>query len=113
MITVDLAAAVICFAAQCYPALVGESTPRGEFELGHYTTDDPMYGGDLLVFKVQGASIFAIHRVLDLPGEQRFARIHSPYARHRISVTDGCVNVTPEVFEKLRDCCSSSPITIK
>lgn len=112
-VLVDVAAAIICFAGTCHNALVGEDTPRGEFPLTQYTIEDPMYGGDLLVFKVSDKGVFAVHRVLDIAGQQRLARIRSPYANHRITITAGCVNVTPEVYEKLIDCCSTSTIIIK
>jgi hypothetical protein len=110
---VNIATAIICFASSCHPVLVGVETPRGEFQLQHYSTPTPGYGGDLLVFKDVGDSVFAIHRVLDIPGQQRIARIHSPYAEHRIMITAGCVNVTPEVYQELMDCCYASKIIIK
>ncbi len=112
-VIVDVAAAIICFASSCYPALVGVDTPRGEFQLSPYTTSLPGYGGDVLVYKQEGRSIYAIHRVLDIPGQQRLARLHSPHAEHRITVTAGCVNVDPEVYKELMDCCSTSKVTIK
>lgn len=112
-VIVDVAAAIICFASACHPVLVGNETPRGEFKLERYAISDPRYGGDLLVFKQDETGIFAIHRVLDVPGQQRLARIRSPYASHRITVTMGCANVTPEVYKELVDCCSDSKVTIK
>jgi len=112
-VVVDIAAALICFASTCHPALVGTDTPKGEFELKQYSTTLEGYGGDLLVFKQEGRSVFAIHRVFDVPGQQRISRLRSPYAKHRVSITGGCVNVTPEVYEALVDCCSDSKVVIK
>lgn len=112
-VLVDIAAAVICFAGTCHNALVGHDTPRGEFALAPYTIQDPRYGGDLLVFKHGDDGVFAIHRVLDIEGQQRIARLASPYAKHRITITAGCVNVSPEVYNALMDCCSTSKVTIK
>jgi hypothetical protein len=112
-VLVDVAAAVICFAGACHPVLVGNETPRGEFQLEQFTVQDPRYGGDLLAFKFQAGEVFAIHRVFDVPGQQRLARLNSPYAKHRIQVTNGCVNVAPEVYQQLIDCCSDSKVTIK
>ena len=43
MVTVQIAAAMICFAELCYPALVGTKTPTGEFPLVYGTTEDPGY----------------------------------------------------------------------
>lgn len=112
-VVVDVAAALICFAATCHNALVGNDTPRGEFTLTPYTIQDPRYGGDLLVFNHDATGVYAIHRVLDLPGQQRLARLNSPYAQHRITITAGCVNVDPTVYDLLMDCCSGSKVTIK
>lgn len=112
-VVVDVAAALICFASQCYPALVGDDTPRGQFALTPYTIQDPRYGGDLLVFKHGDGAVYAVHRVIDVPGQQRLARLRSPYAPHRITITAGCVNVDPEVYAKLYDCCSRGTIEIK
>jgi hypothetical protein len=113
VVLVDIVAAVICFAGTCHNALVGNDTPRGEFTLAPHTIQDPPYGGDLLVFKHDVTGVYAVHRVLDLPDQQRLARIHSPYPRHRITVTAGCVNVTTEVYDALMTCCSTSKIIIK
>jgi hypothetical protein len=51
--------------------------------------------------------------VLDVPEQQRSARIHSPYARHRVTITAGCINIEPQVYDELMSCCSTSRITIK
>ena len=112
-VVVDIAAALICFASSCHPALVGTDTPRGEFNLTPYSISTPGYGGDLLVFKVDGGSIYAIHRVLDVPGQQRLARIHIPDPKYRITITNGCVNVEPEVYDELLACCSTSKVIVK
>lgn len=112
-VLVDVTTALICFAASCHPALVGDETPRGEFHLQHYSTQSVGYGGDLLVFKDTGDSVYAIHRVLDIPGQQRIARLHSPYAEHRQMVTAGCVNIDPQVYQELVNCCYASRVTIK
>jgi hypothetical protein len=112
-VLVDIAAAVICFAGTCHHALVGNDTPRGEFQLAQYSIQDPRFGGDLLVFKHDGTGVFAVHRVLEVEGQQRLARIRSPHAKHRITITAGCINVEPEVYAALVDCCSESKIVIK
>lgn len=112
-IIVELATALICFGSACHPALVGPDTPKGEYEIRHYRTETPGYGGDLLVFKMENNEAYAIHRVLDLPGQQRLARLNSPYPSHRITVTAGCVNVSPEVYESLLECCTSSKLIIR
>jgi hypothetical protein len=112
-VLVDIAAALICFSSTCYPVLVGKDTPTGQFQFTNYSTKEPGYGGNILLFKRENNMLFAVHRVLDLPGQQRPARLKSPNPAHRMTVTAGCVNVEPEVFDMLVDCCSNSKVTIK
>ncbi len=112
-VLVDIAAALICFSSTCYPALVGKDTPAGQFQLTRYNTTAPGYGGNILLFKREGNMLFAVHRVLDVPGQQRPARLKSSDPAHRVAVTAGCVNVAPEVFDMLIDCCSNSKVVIK
>lgn len=112
-VLVDVAAAIICFATTCHPVLVGAETPRGEFQLTHYSISDSRYGGDILSFKETGNSLYAIHRVIDMPGQRRFERLNSPKAKHRTMVTGGCINVEPAVYEELVKCCRSSKLIIK
>jgi hypothetical protein len=112
-VLVDVAAAVICFAATCHPVLVGVETPRGEFQLTHYTTSIPGYGGDILSFKETNKYLYTIHRVIDVPGQQRLDRLKSQSAERRNTITGGCINVEPEVYEELVECCSASKLIIK
>ena len=112
-VIVDIAAALIRFAGACHPALVGVETPRGEFQLVHYSTPDPGYGGNILSFKETRNYLYCIHRVIDVPGQQRLARLRNPDAKRRVKVTGGCVNVDPEVYEKLATCCYASKLIIK
>ena len=110
---VDLAAAIICFAATCHPALVGPETPRGEFQLTHYTTPKPIYKGDFLSFKETKDALYTIHRVVNVPGQQRFARLKSPDPNRRNAITHGCINVEPAVYDELVKCCSGAKVVIK
>lgn len=110
---IDLAAALICFAGQCYPALVGEATPRGNFRLTHYSTTTPGYGGNILVFQETATELWGIHPVIDVPGQNRPTRLLSPSADSRIKVTAGCVNIQPDVMDLLIDCCSDAEVLIK
>lgn len=112
MVLVDLSAALICFLGSCYPALIGTSTPVGEYRLEQRSTDVSGYGGDLLVFREAETSVFAIHRVITFnPAQQRLQRLQSNKARDRI-ITDGCINVAPEVYSQLVDCCSNQTLVI-
>lgn len=111
-VVIDLSTATICFLSSCYPVLVGVQTPKGEFELQQYTTDIHGYGGDILVFSESETAVFAIHRVIDVPGQNRPARIKSADTNDRV-ITAGCVNVSNDVYDALVDCCSASPLIIK
>lgn len=62
----------------------------------------PGYGGDVMVFKeVPGEAPFAIHRTWTRNANQRRSeRIQGPVSG-RINVTNGCINVEPDVYAKL------------
>jgi hypothetical protein len=118
MIIVDLILAVICFTHnrinECHNALVGEQTPRGEYALIQRLTNDPGYGGDVLQFKETPDAVFAIHRVWLLkPKQNRLAKLKSNNAEARKSITGGCINIEPEVYDKLVNCCSDQKLQIR
>ena len=75
-VVVDLAVATICFLSQCYPALVGIDTPKGQYQLVQRYTNDPGYGGDVLQFYETKDSVYAIHWVWLLrPSQHRLDRL--------------------------------------
>lgn len=103
---------MICFQEMCYPALVGNKTPIGEFTLSHRSTVIPGYGGDILQFHEDKTTIYAVHRVLTTnPKQQREKRLRSKNPKDR-KITNGCVNVDPEVYKLLTECCVDSKISI-
>lgn len=113
MIIISLAAATICFQLNCYPALIGIDTPTGQFEIHERITSQPGYGGDVMQFYENETSWYAIHRVYLLnKSEHRDKRLLSPNIKDRI-ITKGCINVAPEVYDKLKACCENMPLTIK
>lgn len=101
-IVVSLALATMCFAGQCHPVLVGKSTPVGQYQMYKAKILAPGYGGDVMVFKdVPGEAPFSVHRTWTLdPKQRRAERIQGPRAG-RVNVTNGCINVEPEVYDKL------------
>lgn len=113
MVTVHLATALICFMGSCYPALVGKTTPVGEFVLEQRLTDSPGYSGDVLKYTdINDNRILAIHRLWLLkPEQKREERIQSSRAKDRV-ITAGCINVTDEVYEQLVECCAGTSLTI-
>ena len=102
--TILLYSALICFQGHCYHALVGKSTPTGVFTVVHKTTGDPGYGGDILEFDETEDRAYAIHRIWLLNAKQhRAERLASGDPAQRRDVTNGCVNVSPEVYNQLKD----------
>jgi hypothetical protein len=98
-----LSSAVICLSGRCYPVLVGRDTPPGVFPITKRLVLAPGYGGDVLEFKETEDSVYAIHRVWLLnPAQHREERLKSPNAADRRNITGGCINVTPEVYDKLQ-----------
>ncbi|WP_448581342.1 hypothetical protein [Thermaurantiacus sp.] len=101
-ITLFLSAALLCTPAECFPALVGKDTPTGTFALHRRFVNARGFGGDVLQFHETDAHILAIHRVwLGKPSERRLERLQSPDPQARRNITNGCVNVMPEVYDKL------------
>lgn len=118
-IIVSLALATICFTADgvesCYPALLGKSnaTPAGTYTLIKRLTADPGYGGDVLQYYETDKMVYAIHRVWLLkPSEHRAERLKSNKVSERF-ITNGCINLEPEVYEKLANCCSNDTLVVK
>lgn len=113
MVFVDLAMATICFMGSCYPALVGTNTPVGTFSLSQQLIHEPGYGGDILVYQEGATTLWAIHRVYTLNhNEHRRERLAANRVDQRRAVTKGCINVMPEVYQKLVDCCSKDVLII-
>lgn len=113
-VVVSLSLATICFLNQCYPALVGATTPAGEYRLSQRLVVAPGYGGDVLAFKEEDAGLFAIHRLwLGVPGERRAERLASSRTARRRDVTGGCINIDPPTYTKLVDCCANAVLVIE
>ena len=99
VISLFLSTALICFGGACHPVLVGADTPTGTFPLTRRIVVDPGYGGDVLQFAENEREWFALHRTYrNLP--DRVAAYSAP-ADGRRYVTNGCVNLTPEVYDEL------------
>ena len=113
MVVVSLAAATICFLNACYPALVGHSTPSGSFTLQVRETAQDGYGGDVLQFHDTGSEVYAVHRVWLLrPAQRRAERLAGTDPAQRL-ITSGCINVSNEVYEKLKKCCVATTLIIQ
>ena len=112
-IVVHLVSAMICFGGHCYPTLVGPATPRGDFNVVHLQTSLPGYSGDVLAFAQDDRGVFAIHRVWTLaPAQRRLERLRLGGPSARRGVTEGCINVMPEVYAALVDCCSTGHVQV-
>lgn len=113
MITVSILAATICFNSACFPVLIGDKTPIGTFSVNQRYTKDPGYGGDVLQFYEDSKKVYAIHRLWLLrPSEHRAARILSENSKQH-TITHGCINVEPEVYDKLVNCCLTDKLEIR
>jgi hypothetical protein len=113
-IVVHLATAMICFAGHCYPALVGKTTPIGDYPVVWQKTDLPGYGGDVLAFAKDEHGEYAIHRVWTLnPKQKRSERLQSDNILDRQQITNGCINVMPDVYSDLIKCCNKGVVTIE
>lgn len=112
-VVVSISKALICFAGQCYPALVGDLTPVGSFDMFERRILAPGYGGDVIQFAQDKDIVFSIHRLwLGNPSQKRERRIKSSDPQDRVGVTNGCVNVQPEVYELLKNCCIDEKLSI-
>ena len=103
-VVVDTQKAELCFAdtQDCHKVLIGKATPKGVFPLTLHTTTKKGYGGEIIGFKEEKDFLFALHRVwLGKPSERRQERILSNNISDRI-MTNGCINVSDSVYEKLR-----------
>lgn len=113
IVTIKLAAALLCFSDQCYPALVGKATPVGQFTLSRRMVRAKGYGGDVLMFSEDAKGIYAIHRTwTGKPSERRAQRLASGRTSDRRAVTNGCVNIDPKIYDRLVDCCSNAKLVI-
>lgn len=108
VIEVVITSALICFGGECYPALVGSDTPRGSFQTRLEATRLRGYGGDILTFHEDHAGRYAIHRTW----QGRETLYSAPPARRR-TVTKGCINVTPEVYARLVECCAGAEVVVR
>lgn len=110
-LTVFLSKAVMCLATQCWPVLVGTTTPVGEYQLVQRLTADPGYGGDVLQFHETETLAYSIHRTWTLrPEEKREARYSHPNPRMRV-ISKGCINVEPAVYNQLAEMYLSGSLT--
>jgi hypothetical protein len=114
IVVVKLGLATICFLNQCYPALVGKTTPPGDYTLSHRIVVSPGYGGDVLTFREDAADLFAIHRIwMGAPSEHRAERLASAEPARRRDVTGGCINVAAATYDRLVDCCSDAELVVE
>jgi len=112
-VRVDRAKAEICTPAWCAPVLIGTHLKAGVFPIQHARVLAPGYGGDVLAFdtRIDGVPL-AIHRVWTLrPEQRRIERLQGPVAG-RLGITGGCINVMPDVYARLVDCCSKGMVVV-
>lgn len=103
VVTVFVAKALICFAGQCHPALVGNSTTPGTYDMSVLYTQQPGYGGDVLMYDTNDTEWMAVHRTYVRDNRRQRERLYLDTSPDQRRVTAGCVNVEPEIYEDLRD----------
>lgn len=109
-VVVFLSKAVICFSGVCHPVLVGADTPTGFFQLQPRQVISAGYGDDVLVFTENETTWWGIHRTYkNLPA--RAAAYDKPASQRRY-ISAGCINVQPEIYAQLIDCCSTDTLEI-
>lgn len=114
MVTVNLAKALICFMNVCHPALIGDDTIPGEYNLAQRHVLSSGYGGDVLQYKEDSKYVYAIHRVWTaVPSQNRRQKLNSNDPTNRIGVTKGCINVDEKVYDQLVDCCRNAKLVIE
>lgn len=116
-VIVSLSLATICFTyageVECHPMLYGKETKPGTYQIARRYVMTPGYGGDVLQFNESQTAIDAIHRTYQgNPAQRRNQRLASPNPEVRM-ITNGCINIAPEVYDRLVDCCSSDTLTIE
>lgn len=88
-------------------------TPVGEYILDKVNIPQKGYGGDILRYHETDDAIWAIHRIyLGNPTEKRLERLKSKALKDKF-ITNGCINVLPEVYDKIVSCCENSSLVIK
>jgi hypothetical protein len=112
VVTIFIAKAVICFGGTCHPALVGDRTEPGTYSMNILYTQQPGYGGDVLVFDEKEHSRRAIHRTYTLDRRRNREVLYDGTTPDERTVTAGCVNVEPELYEELRDNYRNLPLII-
>lgn len=120
-VEVDTTKATVCIKNDCWPALIGYDTPRGTYPLERVGISAGGYGGDVLAFKrATGARYanrnvwYAVHRVYrQRPEQRRVERLNSGRVSDRLGVSLGCVNVMPNVYDLIVDCCANGTIVLK
>ena len=105
VVEVFLATALICFDGMCHEALVGRNTLRGEYVLRTQATAKRGYGGNVMVYRETHNALYAVHRTW--PGREHL------YARADRVVTNGCINVPPEVYDRLLACCDGATLLVR
>jgi hypothetical protein len=101
-VVVFLAAALLCIGDDCQPALVGKDTDVGQFPIVRRYVQARGYGGDVMQFADTPQGLLAVHCIwLGKPCEHRAERLASGDAGQRRNVTNGCINVLPDVYERL------------
>lgn len=112
-VVVRISHADICFQGGCYPALIGNDTRTGVYPLAVLHVSSPGYGGDVLMYDSNQTMWYAIHRTYDYGPVHNRQRLYYNTTPQQRTVTAGCINVEPDVYEMIKDCCRNSTLKIE
>jgi len=112
IVEVNTLLATICFLGQCYPALVGEDTLSGTYDLQKRIVISEGYGGNVLAYRETKDKIFAVHRVWKDPNKDREFILNNKNSTQR-RFTNGCINVSYDVYDKLLKKWSTVTLVVK
>ncbi|QVD49320.1 hypothetical protein LUCX_250 [Xanthomonas phage vB_XciM_LucasX] len=111
-ITVFIGKALLCMGMSCQPVLVGPNTHPGQYQMHVLHTQQPGYGGDVLMYDSDQKHWFAIHRTYTLDKRRNRAKLYHGTSAKQRKVTSGCINVEPWLYEQLRENHRTRPLVI-
>lgn len=87
-------------------AIGGKNTPSGRFLLSRLNDLTPeqqkQYGKDVLGFAETNGSVYAIHRMINVKGQDRASRLASATASDNF-ISNGCINVPTAFYDTVVD----------
>jgi hypothetical protein len=96
MLILYLSTMLLCLGIECWPALAGVDTLPGTYPLTLMPVEEPEYRGDVLAYRETDTIIYSIHRTY--PGREKMYTLPDEKRRR---ITNGCINIEPNVYDRL------------